>query len=421
MSFLRNVTGGTSWGFSTTVFPMRMWGCVARTPLNVARLNFSESWLEVRLVKAVWNWQRREARRHGATGTLTGSGVCFSQWFGSQLQLTPHLHLLAADAMWQADGTVVPVAPPSDEEVARILARVLRAAKKDWADQRGGLARRRVRATAAAGHSGAPGPRRGSDSPAACTARRGAGGLLAARGHRCARPRQTRPRAAGQVRLARPGVGVTAPSSRRRPLRVLAEEGHGLHAHRERPRASPRRPPSPSPAAPHLVPWRLRPQRQAAPARHPTAPAGDDTSAGSQPSPLGGPGPETEAAPPGLGRSFISTPSATTCCAAPAEAGAPSARSTRRASKPRPVSPSSASRFLLGCCLQPPLPRNCSSPCDGQRIASRRRGAVPPCLRRHALATPENRLPRRPSPNPAPLSQPPCPTSASDPPSQSAG
>ena len=36
--------------------------------------------------------------------------------------------------MWQTDGTLVPVAPPSDEEVARILARVLRAAKKDWAD-----------------------------------------------------------------------------------------------------------------------------------------------------------------------------------------------------------------------------------------------------------------------------------------------
>jgi len=90
--------------------------------------------LEVRLVKAVWRWQRREARRHGATGALTGSGVCFSQWFGSALQLTPHLHLLAAEAMWQADGTVVPVAPPSDEAVARILARVLRAAKKDWAD-----------------------------------------------------------------------------------------------------------------------------------------------------------------------------------------------------------------------------------------------------------------------------------------------
>ena len=66
---------------------------------------------------------------------------------------------------------------------------------------------------------------------------------------------------------------------------------------------------------------------------------------------------------------------------------------------------------LLGCCLQPPLPRNCSSPCDGQRSASRRRGAVPPCLRRQALATPENRLPRRPSS----ACSSPTSTSASDP------
>ena len=33
--------------------------------------------LEVRLVKAVWRWQRAEARRHGATGRLTGGGICF--------------------------------------------------------------------------------------------------------------------------------------------------------------------------------------------------------------------------------------------------------------------------------------------------------------------------------------------------------
>ena len=90
--------------------------------------------LEVQLVKAVWRWQRGEARRHGATRALTGGGVCFWQWFGSQLQLTPHLHLLVAEAQWQDDGTVVPVAAPGDGDVALILARVLRAAKKDWAD-----------------------------------------------------------------------------------------------------------------------------------------------------------------------------------------------------------------------------------------------------------------------------------------------
>lgn len=90
--------------------------------------------LEVRLVKAVWRWQRGEARRHGATGALTGGGVCFWQWFGSSLQLAPHLHLLVPEAVWEEDGTVVPVALPGDEDVARILARVLRAAKKDWAE-----------------------------------------------------------------------------------------------------------------------------------------------------------------------------------------------------------------------------------------------------------------------------------------------
>ena len=48
--------------------------------------------------------------------------------------MTPHLHLLVAEALWQGDGKVVLVSPPGDEDVARILARVLRCAKKDWAD-----------------------------------------------------------------------------------------------------------------------------------------------------------------------------------------------------------------------------------------------------------------------------------------------
>ena len=38
------------------------------------------------------------------------------------------------EAVWQDDGTVVTLPPPSDEAVARVLARVLREAKKDWAD-----------------------------------------------------------------------------------------------------------------------------------------------------------------------------------------------------------------------------------------------------------------------------------------------
>jgi hypothetical protein len=74
-------------------------------------LPFSEAQLlkrlEVRLMQAVWRWQRHEARRHGVVGRLLGGGVCFWQWFGSSLQLTPHLHLLAPEALWKPDGEVV--------------------------------------------------------------------------------------------------------------------------------------------------------------------------------------------------------------------------------------------------------------------------------------------------------------------------
>ena len=90
--------------------------------------------LEVRLVKAVWRWQRREAKRLGIDGNLRGGAVCFWQWFGSSLQLTPHLHLLVPEVLWGEDGAVVELPAPSDDVVAQVLHRVLRQAKKDWAD-----------------------------------------------------------------------------------------------------------------------------------------------------------------------------------------------------------------------------------------------------------------------------------------------
>ncbi|MDP3504045.1 MAG: transposase, partial [Myxococcales bacterium] len=92
--------------------------------------------LEVRLVRAVWRWQRREARRQGVTAPLRGGAVVFTQWFGSMLQLTPHLHVLLPEAQWRTKplgGEVVEVAPPTDDDVAAVLARVLRQAKKDFA------------------------------------------------------------------------------------------------------------------------------------------------------------------------------------------------------------------------------------------------------------------------------------------------
>lgn len=90
--------------------------------------------LEVRLVRAVWRWQRREARRQGVTAPLRGGAVVFTQWFGSMLQLTPHLHVLVPEAQWASGGDVVHLPPPSDDDVTAILARVLRQAKKDFAD-----------------------------------------------------------------------------------------------------------------------------------------------------------------------------------------------------------------------------------------------------------------------------------------------
>ena len=88
--------------------------------------------LEVRLVRAVWRWQRREAKRLGVEGRLRGGAVCFWQWFGSHLQLTPHLHLLVPEALWTAEGELVELPPPSDEDVARVLHRALTLAKRDW-------------------------------------------------------------------------------------------------------------------------------------------------------------------------------------------------------------------------------------------------------------------------------------------------
>jgi hypothetical protein len=49
--------------------------------------------VERRLVRAVWRWQRAQARRLGVTAPLQGGAVGFLQLFGSALQLTPHLHM----------------------------------------------------------------------------------------------------------------------------------------------------------------------------------------------------------------------------------------------------------------------------------------------------------------------------------------
>ncbi|MBL8953684.1 MAG: transposase zinc-binding domain-containing protein [Myxococcaceae bacterium] len=56
--------------------------------------------VERRLVESIFRWQRRRARALGARGKRLGGAVCFTQLFGSAFQLSPHLHLLAAEGVW---------------------------------------------------------------------------------------------------------------------------------------------------------------------------------------------------------------------------------------------------------------------------------------------------------------------------------
>lgn len=87
--------------------------------------------VERRLVQSVWRLQRAQGRRLGVTGALRGGAVCFKQYFGSSLQLTPHLHLLVPEALWTPSGEAVPLPPPSTENVAAVLTRVLRRLRLD--------------------------------------------------------------------------------------------------------------------------------------------------------------------------------------------------------------------------------------------------------------------------------------------------
>ena len=92
-------------------------------------------YLERRLLKAIWRWQRQEAKRagHGAAFSL-GAGICFTQWFGSRLQLTPHLHVLVPEALWADSGELVELDAPRGDDVAKSLHRALRQAKADWGE-----------------------------------------------------------------------------------------------------------------------------------------------------------------------------------------------------------------------------------------------------------------------------------------------
>jgi len=93
--------------------------------------------VERALVKAVWRWQRAEAKRLGAVGRQEGGAVAMTQWFGSALQLTPHLHVLVPEAVWDATGEVTLLPPPSTDEVMQVVQRVVRQVRGAFAKVEG--------------------------------------------------------------------------------------------------------------------------------------------------------------------------------------------------------------------------------------------------------------------------------------------
>jgi len=79
--------------------------------------------------RAVFAWQRRQARRLGVADPGT-AGCTAAQRFGSAIDLNVHFHTLVPDGVFDLAGEgparFVPLEAPSDEEAARILTVVIR-------------------------------------------------------------------------------------------------------------------------------------------------------------------------------------------------------------------------------------------------------------------------------------------------------
>jgi hypothetical protein len=107
-------------------FPRRVRFLAARHPALVSRL------LDL-FTRAVFAWQRRAARRLGVAEPRTG-GVTAVQRFGGAINLNVHFHTLLPDGVFDLAGggpaRFVPIAPPRDEELTAILARIVRRTAK---------------------------------------------------------------------------------------------------------------------------------------------------------------------------------------------------------------------------------------------------------------------------------------------------
>jgi hypothetical protein len=115
--------------------PIRQW--VLSMPRQVRFLAARRPELTSRLLdlftRAVFVWQRRLARRRGASDPRTG-GVTAVQRCGGALNLNVHFHTLIPDGSFDLSGSglarFVELRTPSDEELTWILTRFIRRAAK---------------------------------------------------------------------------------------------------------------------------------------------------------------------------------------------------------------------------------------------------------------------------------------------------
>jgi len=80
-----------------------------------------------RFVRAVFRFQRAQARRRGINPAEPGA-VVFVQRFGSAINLAPHLHGLFLDGVYDEVGVFHRLPPPTDDDVADVIERVARQA-----------------------------------------------------------------------------------------------------------------------------------------------------------------------------------------------------------------------------------------------------------------------------------------------------
>lgn len=84
------------------------------------------------LARAIFRWQRRQAKRLGHAGKAQGGAVCFVQWFSGTLALQPHLHLLVPEGVWSG-GAFLELPRPTQEAVEAVLTRLLAQARRTFA------------------------------------------------------------------------------------------------------------------------------------------------------------------------------------------------------------------------------------------------------------------------------------------------